>query len=244
LNLATTPLNETKLLKLYRSGHIDGMILMEVHTQDWRVDLLSRHQLPFVMIGHTEQNQGLSFFDMDFEGAATLAVDYLHSLGHKEICLFSIEPGQPKKTYGPAVRAVMGYDKSRKKYNLPNLFREAPNEVHDVEKVCLELLKTNCHTTAIITTSSTALLGVLHVVRALQMRIPEDISILALAPEPVAQFTSPSLTTIHFPSRTMGHDACSILIDLLEGRICDVKQVLMPTELIIQESTGPAKIFY
>jgi DNA-binding LacI/PurR family transcriptional regulator len=243
LNLATTPLNETSLLKLYRSGHIDGMILMEVHTQDWRVDLLRQNQLPFVMIGHPEQTQGLSFFDMDFEGAATLAVDYLHSLGHREICLFSIEPGQPKKTYGPAVRSVLGYNNAREKYQLPNLFREAPNDVHEVERVCQELLRTNCNTTAIITTSSTALLGVLHVVRALQLRIPEDISILALAPEPVAQFTSPSLTTIQFPSRAMGHDACTTLIEHLEGNTSEVKQVLVPTELIIHESTGAAKTF-
>lgn len=243
LNLATTPLNESRLLKLYRSGHIDGMILMEVHTQDWRVDLLHKHQLPFVMIGHTDQNEGLSFFDMDFEGAATLAVDYLHSLGHKEISFIAIKPGEPKKTYGPAARALMGYDKARLKYGLPDLFYETPNHYLEAEKVCLELFRNHCYTTAIITTSSTALLGVLHAVRSLHLRIPEDVSILALAPEPVAQFTSPSLTTIQFPSRSMGHDACTTLIDFLEGRGDAVKQVLVPTELVVQESTGPARSF-
>lgn len=243
LNLTTTPLNETSILKLYRSGHIDGMILMEVHTQDWRVDLLRRHQLPFVMIGHTDQNQGMSYFDMDFEGAATLAMDYLHSLGHNHIRFICIEPGEPKKTYGPAARALKGYRKSLQKYGLPDLFLEVPNDHREVEKICKNQLKMNCQTTAIITTSSTALLGVLHAVRALGLHIPDDISILALAPEPVAQFTSPSLTTITFPSRSMGYDACITLIDHLEGRVEKEKQVLVPTELVVQESTGPAKVF-
>ncbi len=243
LNLATTPLNETSLLKLYRSGHIDGTILMAVHTTDWRVDLLCEYRLPFVMIGHTEDNHGLSYFDMDFEGAATLAMEFLHDLGHHEISLISINPGQQKKTYGPAVRTIAGYDKSRACYGLPNLYREAHNDPADVEKVCEALFQANPRVTAIITTSSTALLGVLHAVRALHLRVPEDISILALAPEPVAQFTSPALTTIQFPSRSMGHDACTNLIDQLEGRSTDAIQVLAPTELVVRESTGPAKVF-
>jgi DNA-binding LacI/PurR family transcriptional regulator len=95
---------------------------------------------------------------------------------------------------------LLGYNKSREKYHLPDLFREAPNAYQKVEQVCLDLFRDYPCTTALITTSSTALLGVLHAVRALQLRIPEDVSILALAPEPVAQFTSPSLTTIQFPS--------------------------------------------
>lgn len=243
LNLATTPLNEASLLKLYRSGHIDGMILMEVHTLDWRVDLLREHQLPFVMIGHTDHNEGLSYFDLDFEGAAMLAMEYLHGLGHIGISFICIEPGEPKKTYGPAAHAVMGYDKYRQKFDLPDLFREAPNDYRKVEQVCLELLRAHCQTTAIITTSSTALLGVLHAIRGLHLRIPEDVSVLALAPEPVAQFTSPSLTTIKFPSRSMGYDACVTLINMLQGQAGATKQVLVPTELVVGESTGPAKVF-
>lgn len=242
LNLATTPLDDASLLKLYRSGHIDGMILMEVHTKDRRVDLLREHQLPFVMIGRTADPRGLTYFDMDFEGAAVLAMEYLHGLGHRGISLIAIKPGQAKKTYGPAVRTIAGYNKSRARFGLPNLYREALNEPADVEKVCRSLLETHPQTTAIITTSSTALLGALQAVRSLHLRIPEDISLLALAPEPVAQFTSPALTTIQFPSRSMGKDACTTLIDQLAGRCKKEKQVLVPTELIIRESTGPAKV--
>lgn len=243
LNLTTTPLDQTSLLKLYRSGHIDGMILMEVHTSDWRVKLLREQKLPFVMIGRTEDNHNLSFFDMDFEGAAILAMDYLHDLGHTQVSLVAIKPGQEIKSYGPAVRTILGYDKSRAKYGMPDLYCEAQNDPLDVQRVCQDLLKTNCQTTAFITTSSTALLGVLYAARSLHLRIPEDLSILGLAPEPVAKFTSPSLTTIHFPSRTMGHDACLTLINQLEGRSDKVKQVLVPMELIPAESTGPARAF-
>jgi DNA-binding LacI/PurR family transcriptional regulator len=81
------------------------MILMEVHTQDWRVDLLCKNQLPFVMIGHTDQNQGLSYFDMDFEGAATLAMDYLYSLGPPRNQLHLHRARRAKEDLRPPLRA-------------------------------------------------------------------------------------------------------------------------------------------
>ncbi len=48
------------LLNLYRSAQIDGLVLMQVYSHDWRVDLLRNNGYPFVMIGHTDNNDGVS----------------------------------------------------------------------------------------------------------------------------------------------------------------------------------------
>ena len=211
------------------------MILMEVHTQDWRVDLLRQNQFPFVMVGRTDDNEGLEFIDMDFENATAMAMDYLYHLGHREISLVSISLGSEPKTYGPALRSLAGYEKIRQMYNLDDLFFEVLGKPVEVENFCVDFLKKKPDTTAIITISTMALLGVMGAIRTLRLDVPADLSVIALASDPIAQLTSPSLTTIHFPSRDMGYAACNMLIDRLEGKSSEVKQILIPTGLIVRE---------
>ena len=58
-NLITAPLSEENLLSLYRGTQTDGVILMQIRLQDWRVDLLRKNDYPFVVIGRCEDNTGL-----------------------------------------------------------------------------------------------------------------------------------------------------------------------------------------
>src|SRR5688500_3788199 len=60
-SLHTRPLTKRSLLSLYQSAQVDGLVLMQIHTNDWRVDLLRQRGYPFVMIGHTNDNTGLSY---------------------------------------------------------------------------------------------------------------------------------------------------------------------------------------
>jgi LacI family transcriptional regulator len=82
LHLVIQSLEENSLLDFYRTNQCDGMILMEIRMDDYRVKLLRQHDLPFVMIGRCENNKGVNFVDFDFESAVAVAVDYLKYLGH------------------------------------------------------------------------------------------------------------------------------------------------------------------
>ena len=62
---------------MYRSNQIDGIILLQVRMDDWRVNLLRENNYPFVMIGRCADLEGLSFIDLDFEDAMLHAFDYL-----------------------------------------------------------------------------------------------------------------------------------------------------------------------
>lgn len=139
LNLVIKSLTESSLLGLYRSGQTDGTILMEVRTVDWRAELLRHHQLPFVAIGHCEDNTGVSYVDLDFEALVTNAVDHLFNLGHRNIGYISILPDPQRKRYGPTVRAADGYHQACNKYGLPRFFRETFMETKDVKLATLKI---------------------------------------------------------------------------------------------------------
>src|SRR5690349_16677897 len=66
LNFLVSQLTPDAILSMYRSNQIDGMILMQVCLDDWRVNLLRENGYPFVMIGRCADLDNLSFIDLDF----------------------------------------------------------------------------------------------------------------------------------------------------------------------------------
>src|SRR5579859_2319146 len=85
LNFLISQLTPDALLNMYRSNQVDGMILLQVSLDDWRVNLLRENDCAFVMIGRCANLEDLSFIDLDFETAMISAFDHLIELGHREI---------------------------------------------------------------------------------------------------------------------------------------------------------------
>jgi DNA-binding LacI/PurR family transcriptional regulator len=238
LHLVTQSLDENSLLDLYRTNQSDAMILMEIRMDDWRVKLLRQHNLPFVMIGRCENNDGVSFVDFDFESAVTIAVDHLIDLGHQNIGFLSVVPNPEQNHYGPTIRALEGYEKVCAQYNIPELYCEADHGFENVKFATLNLLETHPEITALVTVFDTAVAGIFSAVKSLGLSIPENISVVGLADEQGAELTSPSLTALHFPASSMGYDAAQIIINELERSTKTSKQILVGPKLVIRSSTG------
>lgn len=73
------------------------------------------------------------------------------------------------------------------------------------------------------------------------LRVPEDLSIGGFDDIDLAQATSPTLTTVRQPLPEMGRIAVSLLVRLLDGHRVDALHVELATELVIRDSTGPAR---
>ena len=238
LHLITQSLDENSLLDLYRTNQSDGVILMEVRMDDWRVKLLRQHNLPFVMIGRCENNDGVNFVDFDFESAVTVAVDHLIDLGHQNIAFVSVIADPERNHYGPSVRALEGYEKVCVQYNIPQLYCEAKNGLENIKLATLNLIEEHPEITAIITIFDTAVAGVFSAIKSLGLSIPDDISFVGLADVQGTDLTSPSLTVLHFPASSMGYDAARIMIDGLEKSVKTNEQILVDPKLVIRSSTG------
>src|SRR5260221_5303631 len=125
-SLVAAPTTESRLLSLHRSAQVEGVILMEIHMDDWRVELLKKYDYPFVMIGRCADNTGLSFIDLDYESAIVVAVDHLVQLGHQRIAF--LNSGRLRQNgYGPAVRADLGFERAREEYPVEILDFEMEN---------------------------------------------------------------------------------------------------------------------
>jgi DNA-binding LacI/PurR family transcriptional regulator len=214
---------------------------MEIHTQDWRVDLLREYDYPFVMIGHCADNTGLSFVDLDFESGVMLAFDHLVGLGHREIGFLGPPLAVRQQGYGPAVRSWAGYEKVHQKYGLASMYGEAHIDVQDLFDATLKLLAKQPQLTAIVATQGAPTVGIIRALRQAGRGVPEDVSVVGITTDKVAQLITPPLTAIDFPTYTMGYQAAKMLIGRLQQKPLANDQILPPPELIVRKSTGLAK---
>jgi DNA-binding LacI/PurR family transcriptional regulator len=247
LNLIVSPLNDSTLLTLFRGRQTDGIILMEVFTHDWRVDLLRRNGFPFVMIGRCEENTGLNYIDLDIEAGIQNAMTHLLELGHRRIGFVSIQhawmvySGQRHNTFGYNTWALNGYRKFCEQHGLAPLWRCVDGEKERVEMVTIDFIKGEPQMTAVITAQDEVVPGIIRAGQTLGLRIPQDISVMGVLNDQMALLTTPPLTSLRYPSKSVGYQAARLLIDQLEAASSEPKQILVPFELIIRGSTGPAR---
>ena len=245
LNLVVSPLDETSLLTFYRSSQTDGMILMETLMQDWRVDLLSQNNYPFVMLGRCKNNSGVSFVDLDFEAGVKAAMEHLIGLGHRQIGFISVEPYWITGTkdinkLGSIAWAVKGYKQACEQYGLRVICEQVQIAKESIETRVLRLLAKNPSITAIFTVQEAVVSGLIKAVQRRGLVVPEDISIVGSAGAEMAELTAPPLTTVNYHGETAGSQAAKMLIEQLEGHQDGEKQILVPFELIVRGSTSTA----
>lgn len=238
LDLITRTLTEDEFLDLYRSNKSDGAILMKVQLQDWRVELLRRAKLPFVMIGRTEASADVGVIDYDFEAAMSLAFRHLTALGHRNIGYVSATPSQHKQ-HGPTMRALRGYLASCRQMGLPSLEYETDHNLRNIRLVVSRMVSEHPEMSAIITMREmveTAIFGAIH---DAGLRVPDDISVVGLTSPHGPELTSPGLTAVEFPAWSMAYQAGNMLIDELEEVHASRREILWEPKLIVGGSTSP-----
>jgi DNA-binding LacI/PurR family transcriptional regulator len=238
-NLMTEPMDEASLLNLYRSASFDGTILMQICLYDERVELLRASDYPFVMIGRCADNTGLSYIDLDFEAAIQTAYDYLFDLGHQQIGLLTAPADTRARGYGPAVRSMQGYQRVCASVDWPLPYLEVNRSLEDTYQATTSLLNAHPAVTAVINVNGATSAAIIRAAQDCGREIPKDFSVIGIATSKIAQLTTPTLTTIDFPTGDVGYRAAQLLIDKLQGTSGGSDQILLAPHLIVRESTGP-----
>lgn len=241
LNLLVGPLSENDLLGLFRSGQTDGMILVEILVDDWRVDLLRQHHAPFVMVGRCQNSADLTYVDSDIGTGVMDAVAHLVQLGHRHIGFLTVGLITPEKEFGFTAWARQGYLTACRQFDLPDYSRVADFSTESVMAVAQTLLQQHPEITALVTPQDAGVPGILKAIKAQGLRIPEDISVVGLLDETFAEVITPPLTALNFSSRELGTVAAELLIEQLNHPQLPAQQILIRPELYVRGSTAPPR---
>jgi LacI family transcriptional regulator len=88
---------------------------------------------------------------------------------------------------------------------------------------------------------TTALSSIIYL-REKGIRVPEEIGIVGFSNEPFSKVVSPSITTIAQPGFEMGQKAAELILNQIENKEKTFRTLVMPTELIIRESSLQEKV--
>ena len=108
--------------------------------------------------------------------------------------------------------------------------------------VVKQLLTHHRDFTAVLSFNDIAAIGCIRALHDVGLRVPQDVSVVGFDDIKEAAFQTPSLTTIRQPLHQMGALAVQTLLQQLrpsdnQGR----EQIAVAPELIVRESTGPAR---
>ncbi len=239
LLLWTSVSEEQELMNMTHHGFIDGAILMEVALEDPRVHWLKQQGLPFTMIGRCKENEGISFVDLDFDYAVATSIAYLVESGHTHIALINQAASLLERGTGYVVRSREAFYRELARHGLEGIdLCCEPNEQAGYEAVN-SLLAQKPALSAFVLLTPWISGGIIRGLTAKGLRIPGDVSLVAIFSPLLANLTTPALTSIDFPFEEMGHLGAQLLIQQLEEKTTTPSQLLLKPPLTVRSSSGP-----
>ncbi|MEU7338799.1 MULTISPECIES: LacI family DNA-binding transcriptional regulator [unclassified Streptomyces] len=120
----------------------------------------------------------------------------------------------------------------------PRLIRFGDFHVQGGFEHAMSLLDGPDRPTAIFAGSDLQALGVLEAARVKGLHVPRDLSVVGYDDVPLAQWSSPPLTTVHQPLRHMAEEASRMLFHRDEsGKTA--QRIELATHLVVRQSTAP-----
>ncbi len=171
----------------------------------------------------------------DYTGAFN-AVEYLIRTGCRRIAYYGSQ-----MNLEIAKNRFNGYKDALLKHRLPFdecLTRICDNRM-DAEIITPELFDGDYYPDAFFAVNDDTAIGILHAVKRMGLRVPEDISICGFTNGDRAMACDPMLTTVEQRGVMVGEEAASILIGQVEGTIPKAKteRRIVRTRLIIRGTT-------
>jgi LacI family transcriptional regulator len=238
INIITRSLDDADLLAIFRSRQADGIILLEIQTDDRRPEILRDHGYPFVMIGHRTDNTGLSFADVDIEHGVGLAMEHLVGLGHRRIGFLTVDPVVENRVYGFSTWALRAYAEVCARTGLEPITATGGPTNDAMAAAASRLIDGHPDMSALIAPQEQSVIGVLKVCYARGITIPRDLSLVAVLADPMSELSTPPLTTIPFPAEELGRVAARILVDRLDRGDAAPQQAFLRPALAVRGSTA------
>jgi DNA-binding LacI/PurR family transcriptional regulator len=241
LLLNTSPSGQEEITRFVNEGLVDGIILMEVQRHDPRVILMKQLGYPFSMIGHSENNDGISFVDMDFYSAFQQCARDLARLKHREIAYISQMVDFENNHQNYLIESLRGLTDAVGELGMQCTFHGCEPSIQAGYELLKALLEKRPGLSAVIAGNEPIYSGVTQALLERGLRIPRDFSLIGLMSNRSAEKYTPKVTSLSIPSTEMGQMGTEFLIKKLEDQDFEPQQVILPPQITARQSTGRFK---
>jgi DNA-binding LacI/PurR family transcriptional regulator len=218
---------------------VDGVAIMTSEMDPKLVQLLNKRGIPIVFLDTGRLGPNISNVFIDYASGIEQAIEHLISLGHQRIAFVS---GPPNLASAKTRSNAFALSLKKKNLNLNGGYMQIGNHRIDGGQLAMaKLLKLRLPPTAVMASNDLTAIGMMREVQAAGLQVPEDISILGFDDIEISNFLHPPLTTIRVPRAEIGLSAFNALYATNHRRGNGGREYRISTELVIRESTGPAK---
>ncbi|NMM97738.1 LacI family DNA-binding transcriptional regulator [Bifidobacterium olomucense] len=231
---------------------VDGVILVDLRTDDPRPELLTSMGMPAVLAGGPDPNNLIPSLSIDDSKTMDTILDHLRSMGHRRIAYLS---GDPTLDYSRGREAA--FREFAVKNGLESIYVEYTDfDAERASEQTLALLQSSNPPTAFIYESETLAAASLHSItewyvldnyeRTVQgvgelsgPRYPFNLpAIVSFEDSFVCEAAYPSITSVHRDASEYGAKVAKLLLKMFAGdKVSGNRKILTPS-LVVRDSTA------
>lgn len=223
------------LMRICRSGEIDGALLLWANPQAAALQQLEAEQMPYVVLGRRVDYAAASFVAPDnFNGACQLT-RHLIEQGHRRIGFMA----RPEHGLTHQDR-LGGYHHALQAAGIPRdaaLVVETIVEPDSGYKAMQRLLDLPQPPTAVFAFYDLMALSALRAVTERGLRVPQDIALVGFDGLYSALHANPPISTARQPLQQIGSEAVRLLQARIENPLRPPDRVIYPVEICLRASS-------
>lgn len=223
-----------------RRDRVDGVLVISISPTDEEVPLLAEASVPIVLIdAHHPALTMLHQIMVDDVAGGRAVTEYLIRLGHTRIGFIG-DPADNPFNFTSSRDRARGYRQALEAAGIPyrpEYYAEGPHGRRYARESARRMLTLPERPTAIFAASDVQAVGVLEAARELGLRVPQDLSVVGYDDVEIAEILG--LTTMRQMLFESGRRGVELLLKTLENPETEPVQEVLPTELVVRETTGP-----
>ena len=229
------PETERERVQALLSYRLGGLILVPGTWPDATFDLLAASGTPVVVVDRPTDRHPFDQVTFDNRAAMQEATARLIGLGHRRI-LFLVRQRQLVITRQrvAGMRAALRASGT----GATATVLECPDEAEFAARLAPALAAAPGPTALIVSNSAFAA-GALRAIRALGLRYPEDLSLLAFDEPEWAELVSPTLSVVRQPTREIARIAWELLLRRMRAQGEGPQRVQLQAQLVLRQSVVP-----
>jgi DNA-binding LacI/PurR family transcriptional regulator len=218
----------------WQGRRVDGSLLVDLHADDPRVQELPGVGLPAVVVGHPSLAGPYPAVWTDDAVAMTEAVRYLAALGHRSL----VRVGGPSDLGHSAIR-TQAFEAAAADAGIADArVVTADFSGDDGSRATRSALLSARRPTAIIYDNDIMAVAGLGVATEMNIRVPQQLSILAWDDSQLCQMVRPRLSAMSHDVFRFGAQAAAALFEVLSDQPVTARPATAPV-LVPRESTAP-----
>ncbi|MDI6618705.1 MAG: LacI family DNA-binding transcriptional regulator [Clostridiales bacterium] len=236
---------ERECVKNLVSREVDGIIVIDPSTENMLSGFYDEIEefVPIVFVNGYNDGLQYNFILNDEKTGTSDALEYLISLGHKDICFIRGYKSYSYDIKENVYKSVMNAHKIpvNNDYIINVGEGNSSETVDNASSIMYGLLSSDFKPTAIFSCNDLMAVGALNACKKLQIKVPEQISIIGFDNIIISELSEPKLTTVDQNMLLLGESAAKMLLDMLKRENYEKTRIVLKTRLIKRDSCSRVK---